>query len=614
MPGHLFIVHADLTSIACDALLVPTDDGFNLTEAWDSLELEIPGQRWGGRNTIRHRQNPDEPEVWLGRIGQAGDDNTFAVFEPAIEEFVIRAASVIDINRKGRICPWPRLRLALNVVGSGEGGARTRKGGLIDGLVKVLRELARAHDVDIIFATYGDKAYAAAQRARSKQLAGKVTTRPPGTKELVSEWRFEDFAPEDLHIQAERLAAVAAQNRLVLFIGAGASVGAGGPDWPTLLRRVAERGRISGDYLSLLEGRDYRDWATLIDRKLVPNNDIHSLIAAELKQLKRYSLQHALLASLPSNEAVTTNFDQLFELASRVADRDISVLPTHPSRSAESWLLKLHGSVDDPAKMVLTRADYLNMPRTRGALMGLVQGLLLTRHMVYVGYSLTDEDFHELTHEVRTAIGDSTAQRATLITLAADPAQNDLWEDELQIVSMGLRREEKSERLHDAGRQVEIFLDLVGFLSTTSAAFFLDPAFSELSEDAATLRSALEKLAESVNNNQSNNPVVSMVHDFLLTLGRGDSQDASIYTERLTVSDHSCARIRIRRNRFECAPGPVEGKLRDVAFLFHWNPNDRAPHRCGTLSVHDVHTFSKLVEPGERLQITFDTERGPVLR
>jgi predicted SprT family Zn-dependent metalloprotease len=38
--------------------------------------------------------------------------------------------------------------------------------------------------------------------------------------------------------------------------------------------------------------------------------------------------------------------------------------------------------------------------------MGRVQGMLLMRHMMFVGYSLKDEDFHELMHEVRAARGD----------------------------------------------------------------------------------------------------------------------------------------------------------------------------------------------------------------
>ena len=109
--------------------------------------------------------------------------------------------------------------------------------------------------------------------------------------------------------------------------------------------------------------------------------------------------------SLPSQEAVTTNFDTLFEAAANIGAKRVAVLPENPSTTDGRWLLKLHGSIDRSDEIVLTRADFLNMPRQYGALMGLVQGLLLMRHMMFVGYSLSDEDFHELIHEVRTARG-----------------------------------------------------------------------------------------------------------------------------------------------------------------------------------------------------------------
>ena len=48
----------------------------------------------------------------------------------------------------------------------------------------------------------------------------------------------------------------------------------------------------------------------------------------------------------------------------------------------------------------------------------------------------------------------------------------------------------------EAARQLEMFIDLVGYLSTTSAAFFLDETYDELSEDEEDLRSSLRQLVE----------------------------------------------------------------------------------------------------------------------
>lgn len=34
VPGHVFIINGDLTKIACDALLIPTDGAVNITASW----------------------------------------------------------------------------------------------------------------------------------------------------------------------------------------------------------------------------------------------------------------------------------------------------------------------------------------------------------------------------------------------------------------------------------------------------------------------------------------------------------------------------------------------------------------------------------------------------
>lgn len=607
MAGHLFIVHGDLTAIACDAIFVPTDSSFTFTESWDSLELVRPSEGWAGRKVIRYRAKPGEPELWLGEIGRPGHDNVFADFEPAITDFVTCAAMGIPMSREGRICAWPKLRLALNVVGSGQGGARHNKGGLIKGLVALLRSLAAEHNVDIIFATFSEKTYAAAQLARRKILTYRSDQpRRELTKEdLKTEWKFADFTPPELVDKAMHLAEIAKEDQLVLFIGAGSSADAGVPTWKQLLREVAEGNGIGEDYLELLKDRDLRDWATLIDRKLAVGKNIHELVAVELAQHQYYSLQHALLASLPSSEAVTTNFDQLFELASRVGDRDLSVLPIHPNRSTSAWLLKLHGSVEDPTKLVLTRSDYLNMPRNRGALMGLVQGLLLTRHMLYVGYSLSDEDFHELVHEVRAAVGDGSGGRpATLIALATDETQRDLWRDELDIVSMGLKpADEPGERLKEAARQVDIFLDLVGFWSATSAPFLLDRDYIGLSDDDERLRNSLSDLATVVGS-VAGNAAENQVRKFLHQLGLPGSEQEPSYTERVTPSDLRDGRIRIRDERLRRLSGEMDVDLRGVLVRAGWRRSD-GDGRCGVLHFRKG-VLTSLVEPGERLKIRDD--------
>ncbi|BBZ18629.1 SIR2 family protein [Mycolicibacterium gadium] len=406
-----------------------------------------------------------------------------------------------------RIYNWPLRRLAVNMVGSGKGGGRGTKGHLASGLVETLSRLAKRHVIDIILVTYGNTPYAAAQWARRNYLVRANTS---------DTWPLRD----DLITKAEELAQDAIEHQLVLFIGAGVSAGAGVDTWKGLLEGMAEKANFTDKERELLAKKDLRDQATLIESALRDSSDsFKKRVANRIAERKLYSLVHGLLASLPSKEAVTTNFDKLFEDAAAVSGSGIAVLPRDPRKTDGRLLLKLHGSVDDHQGMILTRSDYLRMPRQYGALMGLVQGLLMMRKMVFVGYSLSDEDFHELLDEVRAARGDSDdgVGRGTVLTLHDDPLERKLWQQDLDTVPMVIG-ENASSDLPWAARQLELFLDLVGYLATTSAAFFLDRSYAELTKCESDL---LKPLNELVRRTADSAPrtVGSQVKEFLTRLG-----------------------------------------------------------------------------------------------
>jgi hypothetical protein len=82
-----------------------------------------------------------------------------------------------------------------------------------------------------------------------------------------------------------------------------------------------------------------------------------------------------------------------------------------------------------------------------------------------------------------------------VLTLYKDKLEEDLWIEDLDIVPMANKSELKDADAL-AGGQLEMFLDLVGYLATTSAAFFLDKTYDDLSADEKPLREALTGLSE----------------------------------------------------------------------------------------------------------------------
>ena len=117
---HLFIINGDLSKIACDALLVPTDERFTIEQPWRALlheqRHEIPKQ-WGGERVVALPVRRKEPRIWLGNAGRTGDSSGFSAFAPIVQDFVVKAgAEVRAVEDSERIYPWPKPRLAVNVV------------------------------------------------------------------------------------------------------------------------------------------------------------------------------------------------------------------------------------------------------------------------------------------------------------------------------------------------------------------------------------------------------------------------------------------------------------------------------------------------------------------
>ena len=158
---------------------------------------------------------------------------------------------------------------------------------------------------------------------------------------------------------------------------------------------------MSEEEIKKLGGVDFLDQAKLIDKRLkkLKGKSLSEKIVERLKS-DRHSLAHALLSSLPVNEIMTTNYDTMFEEA--CAYQQIKVLP-YQEQNIQSpfenfpnkWLLKMHGCINHPEDIVLTREHYLRYKNKNSALQGVMQSLIITRKLLFLGFSLTDTNFHK---------------------------------------------------------------------------------------------------------------------------------------------------------------------------------------------------------------------------
>jgi hypothetical protein len=418
----------------------------------------------------------DVPNTWLANVTEPSAPIEWYLV--AVDQFVERA--VAELRHGVPANARDRPLLAVPVVGTGGGGAARQRGEMIERLLERLQGHARRSDVDLVLVTNDDRSFAAAQWARRHQL----------TSDDAAARVWPDLSPR-LVERARQLAGEAAAGKLVLFIGAGVSASAGLPLWPELLARLAEVAGFEEEQRAAMTRLHPLDQARLVESRLERQQQELTRLVLEHIEAHRYGLSHGLLACLPIDQTVTTNYDQLFEWASVAAGRPVAVLPTEPTRAHARWLLKLHGSVDDPEGIVLTRQDVLRYAERRAALAGIVQALLITHRMLFVGFSLSDENFHRIADDVRRSLGPPSAEGQTFGTsllLRRDQLLSELWGDDVNLVAMA----EGDAAPAAAARRLEVFLDCLVTYASDNSAHLLDADFAGLlSEDEVRLKRAL---------------------------------------------------------------------------------------------------------------------------
>lgn len=508
MAGHLFIVRGDLTRIACDAWLMPTGYKLYVEDYWLKPEpkgfQEALGAMRANRDKAwktgeeRVREVPfwpdDRSRPWLVNIIYRKKERLVE----AVEAFVERVLARGEKPRNER----ERHLFALPVISTGFGGGALVKGQVIATLVRDLLKLVAAKGVDIVLVTYTAPAFAAAQKARFE--AG---------------FNWPDLCDE-LREKARALAAVGSRQGLALFLGAGVSCSAGLPSWNGLLEKLAEQIGLSGSELKEFSNLDVLDRGSVLERRFRARKQVvNDHIARIFSRTWDHSLLHGLLACLPAAEVITQNYDRLFEVAAEGAGEPVATLPYTPGDVHNRWLLKMHGCVSVPEDIVIRREDYLRYSERRAALAGIVQSTMLTRHMLFVGFSLRDGNFHRAVDDVRRALGGNHRNRlGTALFLAPSALTAELWQSELDIIHFSGKGSGKA--VAEAARKLEIFMDCVLGYCGSNTGHLLDPTFSHLLSPAEhEVKEALLDLNSSLSPIARKTRAFGKVKELLVSLG-----------------------------------------------------------------------------------------------
>lgn len=349
-------------------------------------------------------------------------------------------------------------------------------------LLPILYSAAQRFNFDIALVTNEKAMYSALQAER--RLSWSSTA-----------WRE---LPAHLLDTARQLSEFARRRELVLFIGAGTSYSCGLPSWYGLLRILAERAplALSGEQMAQLMGEsDPLEQG----QALLAHYGTQEALKREIARLctgGAFSLQHALLASLSSAEVVTTNYDAFFEKATRATGRSVAVIPYEAPKDVDRWLVKMHGCVDRPQDIVITKEDYELYQDRRACLQGIVQSLLVTKHMLFLGFSLTDPNFHSVMDSVRRATRSYRSQQVSLgtsVQLQPNAELAQLFQEDLAFAWMS--DEARPISISCAARMADIFLDCLNSHAQSAVDFIANPIYdSMLSEDERLIKKQIQQM------------------------------------------------------------------------------------------------------------------------
>lgn len=203
-----------------------------------------------------------------------------------------------------------------------------------------------------------------------------------------------------------------AQNRLVFFVGAGASCDAGVPLWNSFVSQMAEvlpqEIQVKYDNLQLAqlvrETSDEKAYYASVRKHLLQNATCPNAIHDGILELEPACI-------------ITTNYDTLLEEAALKKNRQFWVVSKDsdlPQNHGERLLVKMHGDLENE-NIVLTENDYYDYSRNFPLIRSYVVSQFASNVVLFVGFSLSDINLKYILREVQSDLGPKM-QKAFLLS------------------------------------------------------------------------------------------------------------------------------------------------------------------------------------------------------
>lgn len=172
---------------------------------------------------------------------------------------------------------------------------------------------------------------------------------------------------------------------------------------------------------------------------------------------------HVAFCAIPFDIVCTTNFDFLLERQYDITPRYVYPVVDEEQLSLNvtsmgTLLLKLHGDVRHPNRLIVTEADYDGFLSKFPLMATYLSNLLITKTAILIGYSLDDPDFRQIWHVVTERLGRT---RRTAYTIAVGAKQSDISRFErrgVKVINLPGTRERFGEILTATFRELRDYM------------------------------------------------------------------------------------------------------------------------------------------------------------
>ena len=200
--------------------------------------------------------------------------------------------------------------------------------------------------------------------------------------------------------------------KLVIFVGAGVSRNVKGmPGWSELVWEMAKE--IGYSKCSNCTKKDTCTGKCPLAKKL--SNDeclkipqyMYNSDPQKYKEILNKNISHkkinaplsSVIFDINPVHIITTNYDHLLEDSENelrtqydVIKNDADLLKSEKSK----YIIKMHGDIDEPDKIVLKEQDYLNYSQNHVLIEMFVKSLLVDHTVLFLGYSLNDYNVKQI--------------------------------------------------------------------------------------------------------------------------------------------------------------------------------------------------------------------------